>query len=80
VVFSYARSNDKLKKFARGANRKARPGTPHVAAQEADAVFLAAHWSRVADILGPFALLMAQLAYRGEGGSELAYRFEQFGK
>jgi uncharacterized membrane protein YphA (DoxX/SURF4 family) len=27
-----------------------------------------------------FALLVAQLAYTGEGGSELAYRFERFGK
>ena len=29
---------------------------------------------------GPFALLVAQLAYEGEGGPELAYRFERFGK
>jgi hypothetical protein len=28
----------------------------------------------------PFALLVAQLAYEGEGGPELAYRFERFGK
>ncbi len=27
----------------------------------------------------PFALLVAQLAYEGEGGPELAYRFERFG-
>jgi hypothetical protein len=26
----------------------------------------------------PFALLMAQLAYEGDGGPELAYRFERF--
>jgi NAD(P)-dependent dehydrogenase (short-subunit alcohol dehydrogenase family) len=26
----------------------------------------------------PFALLVAQLAYEGEGGPELAYRFERF--
>lgn len=26
----------------------------------------------------PFALLVGQLAYEGEGGSELAYRFERF--
>jgi predicted dinucleotide-binding enzyme len=28
----------------------------------------------------PFALLVAQLAYDGEGGPELAYRFERFGR
>jgi predicted dinucleotide-binding enzyme len=28
----------------------------------------------------PFALLVAQLAYEGEGGPELACRFERFGK
>jgi hypothetical protein len=28
----------------------------------------------------PFALLVAQLAYEGKGGLELAYRFERFGK
>jgi 8-hydroxy-5-deazaflavin:NADPH oxidoreductase len=51
VVFSYARSNDKLKKLARDANGKARAGTPGEAAQEADAVLLAVHWSRVDDVL-----------------------------
>jgi len=28
----------------------------------------------------PFALLVAQLAYEGEGGPELAYRLEHFKK
>jgi hypothetical protein len=28
----------------------------------------------------PFALLVAQLAYEGKGGPELAYRFERYGK
>ena len=28
----------------------------------------------------PFALLVAQLAYEGKGGPELAYRFERFGR
>jgi 8-hydroxy-5-deazaflavin:NADPH oxidoreductase len=28
----------------------------------------------------PFALLVARLAYEGEGGPQLAYRFERFGK
>jgi len=26
----------------------------------------------------PFALLMGQLAYEGDGGPEIAYRFERF--
>ena len=189
VVFSYARSNDKLKRLARDAKGKTRPGTPRDAAQEADALLLAVHWSRIDDVLKqagdlsgkvivtcslpmdagntkliiansssgaeevakkvpkarvvsafntvpsevlfgvydarrkttrpslvycgddesgktvaaelirdagfdpidagalhiarytePFALLVAQLAYEGEGGPELAYRFERFGK
>jgi 8-hydroxy-5-deazaflavin:NADPH oxidoreductase len=189
VIFSYARSNDKLKRLAGDAKGKARPGTPRDAAQEADALLLAVHWSRIDDVLKqagdlsgkvivtcslpmdagntkliiantssgaeelakkvpkarlvsafntvpsevlfgvyearrkttrpslvycgndesgktvaaelirdagfdpidagalhiarytePFALLVAQLAYEGEGGPELAYRFERFGK
>jgi predicted dinucleotide-binding enzyme len=35
---------------------------------------------RVARYTEPFALLVAQLAYEGEGGPELAYRFERFGR
>src|SRR5213592_4939824 len=189
VVFSYARSEQKLKRLAREAKGKARAGTPAEAAQNADALLLAVHWSRVEDVLKqagdvsgkvivtcslpmnaddtdlviahtssgaealakrvpkarvvsafntvpsevlfgvfearrkasrpslvycgddasskktaaqlirdvgfepldagplriarytePFALLVAQLAYEGEGGPELAYRFERFGK
>ncbi len=34
---------------------------------------------RVARYTEPFALLIAQLAYEGRGGPELAYRFERFG-
>jgi predicted dinucleotide-binding enzyme len=33
---------------------------------------------RIARYTEPFALLVAQLAYEGEGGAELAYRFERF--
>src|SRR5947209_11530599 len=51
VVFSYTRSNDKLKRLARDAQGHARAGTPREAAQEADAVLLAVHWSRVDDVL-----------------------------
>jgi predicted dinucleotide-binding enzyme len=189
VVFSYARSREKLKDLARDAQGHARPGTPAEAAKDADALLLAVHWSRMDDVLKqagdlsgklivscslpmddgntrlvvadsssgaeelakkfpearfvsafntvpsevllgvyearrkktrpslvhcgddegsktvaaelirdagfdpidagplriarytePFALLVAQLAYEGEGGPELAYRFERFGK
>src|SRR6266481_10143287 len=51
VVFSYARSEQKLKMLARDAKGKARAGTPREAAQDADAVFLAVHWSRIDDVL-----------------------------
>jgi 8-hydroxy-5-deazaflavin:NADPH oxidoreductase len=34
---------------------------------------------QVARYTEPFALLIARLAYEGEGGPELAYRFERFG-
>ena len=189
VLFSYARSEQKLQMLARDAKGKARAVAPCEAAQEADAVLLAVHWSRIDDVLNqtgdlsgkvvvtcslpmdtgntkliiantssgaeelakmipkarvvcafntvpsevlfgvyeakrkaprpslvycgddesgkavaaelirdvgfdpvdagplriarytePFALLVAQLAYDGEGGPELAYRFERFGK
>src|SRR6059036_3233912 len=51
VVFSYARSEQKLKRLAREAKGKARAGTPGEAAREADALLLAVHWSRVDDVL-----------------------------
>ena len=51
VVFSYARSEQKLKTLARDAKGKARPGTPREAAHDADALLLAVHWSRVDDVL-----------------------------
>jgi predicted dinucleotide-binding enzyme len=35
---------------------------------------------RIARYTEPFGLLVAQLAYEGEGGPELAYRFERYGK
>ena len=189
VVFSYARSRNKLETLSRDARGNARAGTPGEAAKEADVLLLAVHWSRIDDVLKqagdlsgkvivtcslpmdagntklivantssgaeeltkkipkarvvsafntvpsevlfgvyearrkatrpslvycgddesgktvaaelirdagfdpsdagplhiarytePFALLVAQLAYEGEGGPELAYRFERFGK
>jgi hypothetical protein len=51
VVFSYARSEQKLKRLARDAKGKVRSGTPREAAQEGDAVLLAVHWSRIEDVL-----------------------------
>ncbi len=51
VVFSYARSPDKLKRLARDAKGNARAGTPSEAAKEADAILLAVHWSRIDDVL-----------------------------
>ncbi len=44
VVFSYARSEQKLKKL--GSH-----GTPREAARDAEVVLLAVHWSRVAEVL-----------------------------
>ncbi len=52
VVFSYARSEQKLKKLAREARGKARAGTPAEAARDVDALLLAVHWSRMDDVLG----------------------------
>ena len=51
VVFSYSRNRKKLEKLARDAGPTARAGSPAEAAQEADAVLLAVHWSRVDDVL-----------------------------
>lgn len=51
VVFSYARTEGKLKKLARSAKGNARAGTPEEAAENADALLLAVHWSRVDDVL-----------------------------
>ena len=51
VVFSYARSTRKLKRLAREAGDLAEAGTPAEAVQDADAVLLAVHWSRLGDVL-----------------------------
>ena len=51
VVFSYARSEHKLKKLAREAKGEAKAGTPREAAQDADALLLAVHWSRIDNVL-----------------------------
>lgn len=51
VVFSYSRSSKKLERLARDAGPTARAGSPAEAAQNADAVLLAVHWSSVDDVL-----------------------------
>ena len=52
VVFSYARSEQKLRRLAREAGGNARAGTPREAVEKADAILLAVHWSRMDDVLG----------------------------
>jgi 8-hydroxy-5-deazaflavin:NADPH oxidoreductase len=52
VVFSYARDEKKLERLARDSGGVARAGTPAEAAENADALLLAVHWSRVDDVLG----------------------------
>src|SRR5690242_9563313 len=51
VIFSYSRGRQKLNRLARDAGKNARAGTPAEAAQDADAVLLAVHWTRVDDVL-----------------------------
>jgi 8-hydroxy-5-deazaflavin:NADPH oxidoreductase len=51
VVFSYARSRKKLETLAKDAKGNARAGTPREAAQNADALLLAVHWSRIDAVL-----------------------------
>jgi predicted dinucleotide-binding enzyme len=51
VVFSYARSEQKLKRLARQAGGNAQAGTPSDAVRDADALLLAVPWSRVNDVL-----------------------------
>jgi predicted dinucleotide-binding enzyme len=50
VIFSYARGEEKLNRLAREADGNARAGTPREAAQGADAILLAVHWSRIDDV------------------------------
>lgn len=51
VVFSYARSKEKLRRLAHDAQGNARAGTPAEASYDAEALLLAVHWSRVDDVL-----------------------------
>ena len=60
VVFSYARSERKLKRLAREAQGDAQAGTPADAARNADVVLLAVHWQRVDDVLGKQGVCLAR--------------------
>jgi len=51
VVFSYARSDRKLRRLANAAGPNAEAGTPADAARNADALLLAVHWSRIDDVV-----------------------------
>jgi predicted dinucleotide-binding enzyme len=51
VVFSYARSDAKLKKLAREAGGKARAGTPRQAVEASDVLLVAVNWPRMNDLL-----------------------------
>ena len=51
VVFSYARSREKLERLARDAGGNARAGTPSEAVRDADAVVLAVNWWHLDDVL-----------------------------
>jgi predicted dinucleotide-binding enzyme len=51
VVFSYSRSREKLDKLASDASGNARAGTPSEAAQNAEALLIAVHWSHIDDVL-----------------------------
>jgi predicted dinucleotide-binding enzyme len=52
VVFSYARSREKLNRLGRSCGGNARAGTPAEAAKDAGAILLAVNWSRLDDVLG----------------------------
>jgi len=51
VIFSYSRTRQKLEHLAKDAGAHAHAGTPADATQDADAVLLAVHWTRVDDVL-----------------------------
>ena len=51
VVFSYARTEEKLRQLARDVGDHARAGTVREAVADADVVFLAAPWLRFDDVL-----------------------------
>ena len=50
VFFSYAKTAGKLDRLAKGAGAQAKAGTPDEAAQGAEALLLAVHWSKAEDV------------------------------
>src|SRR5258708_38064091 len=77
VVFSYARSEEKLKRLAR--SRRAKTAAARLI-RDVGFEPLDAGPLRIARYTEPFGLLVAQLAYERKGGPRLAYRFERLGK
>jgi 8-hydroxy-5-deazaflavin:NADPH oxidoreductase len=61
VVFSYAKTRQKLEQLARASGGHATAGTPAEAAKDADVILLAVHWSRVDDVLEQAGDLSGQL-------------------
>ena len=61
VVFSYARSAQKLERLARETRGRASAGTPEEAARDADALLLAVHWSRVDQVLKQAGMSLADI-------------------
>ena len=51
VTFSYSHDRTKLERLASDAGHGARAGTPREAAERADVLLLAIHWSRLDDVL-----------------------------
>ncbi len=77
VVFSYARSREKLDRLARTAGVNARAATPAEAARDADALLLAVPWSHLDDVLrqaGDLSrkVLLSCVVPHDEGSTELA--------
>src|SRR3989442_15655415 len=65
VVFSYARTKEKLDKLGRDAGSGARAGTPAEATKDAEALLLAAHWSRLDDVLKKAGTLSGKVIVTG---------------
>lgn len=51
VIFSYSRSEQKLRNLATAAGPNARAGVPREAAEQAELIVLSVHWSRLDDVL-----------------------------
>ncbi len=51
IVFSYARTRDKLERLAKKAGPRAKAASPAEAVRDADVLILAVHWSRIPDVL-----------------------------